>query len=42
VKVIFYDTSRKEYLSYERGVDLSDYVYRELVALLGSDNVVAR
>jgi DNA polymerase-3 subunit alpha len=42
VKVIFYDTSRKEYLPYERGVDLSDYVYRELVALLGSDNVVAR
>jgi hypothetical protein len=42
VKVIFYDTSKKEYLPYERGVDLSEYVYRELVGLLGEDNVVAR
>ena len=42
VRVIFYDTSKKEYLPYERGVDLSEYVYRELVALLGEGNVVAR
>ncbi len=42
VKVIFYDTSSAKYIPYERGIALSDYLYGELVALLGRENVVAK
>ena len=42
VKVIFYDTSKKQYINYERGIDLSQYIYRELVSLLGEENVVPK
>lgn len=42
VRVIFYDTSSAKYIPYERGMALSDYLYGELVSLLGAENVVAK
>lgn len=42
VKVIFYDTSSKQYIGYEHGIELTDYILSELVSILGKDNVVPR
>ena len=42
VKVFFYDTSSAKYVPYDRGVQLSAYIHKELVDLLGKDNVVAK
>jgi len=42
VKVFFYDTCSAKYLTYGRGVELTQYVYNELISILGSENVVAK
>lgn len=42
VKVFFYDTSSAKYITYDRGMQLTAYTYKELVDLLGKDNVVAK
>lgn len=40
--VIFYDSSKKEYLPSGLGFDTTDYTVNELKALLGDDNVVLK
>ena len=42
VKVIFYDSSCSKYINYSKGLAFSEYVYKELVSLLGQENVVAK
>jgi len=42
VKVIFFDSSRSEYFNYDKGIDLTSYIRRELILLLGEDNVVVK
>lgn len=42
VKVIFYDTSSSSYIPYDRGVELSEYVYGELAEILGKENLVIK
>ena len=42
VPVIFYDTSRAAYQPYEHGLDATDFVLNELIAILGSENVVPK
>jgi DNA polymerase-3 subunit alpha len=42
VEAIFYDSSSKTYIKSGMSVELSDYVYGELTALLGTDNVVPK
>ena len=41
-RVIFYDRSRSEYVQYGHGIQLSEYIYNELVQILGKDNVVVK
>ena len=40
--VIFYDSSKKEYLPSGLGFDATDYTVKELQDLLGSENVVLK
>ncbi len=42
VAVIFYDTQNAKYLPATMGIDLSNYTYAELIALLGEANVVPK
>ena len=42
VSVFFYDNSTSKYIPYDRGIQLSSYVYGELVEILGEGNVVAK
>ena len=42
VPVIFYDSSREIYQPYEHGVDATDFVLKELISILGKDNVVPK
>ena len=42
VALIFYDTSSGKYISTNMGVDATDYVIRELVSILGEENVVLK
>ena len=42
VQVIFYDTSEKIYKAYSSGMDASPYVIKELVTILGEENVVPK
>lgn len=42
VKVIFYDSSCSSYITYEKGIEFSKYLYNEFVSLLGKDNVVPK
>ena len=42
VSVIYYDGSTKTYVPSGQGIELSPFVFRELVALLGEENVVAK
>ncbi len=41
VQLIFYDASTQKYTNY-KGVEYSRYIYDELVAILGKDNVVLK
>ena len=40
--VIFYDLSEKKYLSYDKGISLSEYLLNELCDILGKENVALR
>lgn len=40
--VIFYDTAQRSYLPYSHGLDATEFVIGELIALLGKENVVLR
>ncbi len=42
IALIFYDTSSGKYISTNMGVDATDYVVRELISVLGEDNVVLK
>ena len=42
VRLFFYDNESAKYSEYPHGIDLSDYVYNELIALLGKENVVPK
>ncbi len=42
VKVIFYDTSASAYSNYDKGIELSEYLYNELISLLGEENIVPK
>ena len=42
VKVIFYDTSTKQYISYSGCIELTEYICKELISLLGEENVVPK
>ena len=42
VKVIFYDSSSSRYINYSGGIAFSEYIYNELVALIGKENVVVK
>ena len=42
IALIFYDTSSGKYISTNMGIDATNYVIRELVAVLGEDNVVLK
>ncbi len=42
VRVIFYDTARSTYVPYDHGLDATEFVLNELVALLGRENVVVK
>lgn len=40
--VIFYDSENAKYIPYAHGIALSEYIYKELVSLLGKENVVPK
>ncbi|MBE6592751.1 MAG: DNA polymerase III subunit alpha [Ruminococcaceae bacterium] len=40
--VIFYDSETAKYIPYAHGIALSEYIYNELVLLLGKENVVSK
>ncbi|MBQ9085836.1 MAG: DNA polymerase III subunit alpha [Clostridia bacterium] len=42
LQVIFYDTATSTYFPSPTGIQLTDFVYGELIALLGKENVVAK
>ena len=42
VKVIFYDSSSSRYINYSSGIAFSEYIYNELVGLIGKENVVVK
>ena len=42
IALIFYDTSSGKYISTNMGIDATNYVIRELKALLGEENVVLK
>ncbi len=42
IKVFFYDASASKYIEYPQGIELTEYLYNELIALLGKDNVVPK
>ena len=42
VKVVFFDNSKAEYVNYEKGIELTAYTQKELISLLGEDNVVTK
>ena len=42
MQVVFYRNDEKSYFTYSRGIALSDFVYSELVTLLGKDNVIIK
>ena len=42
VRVVFYDSSTSSYSNYDHGVELSEYIYGELISLLGEENVVPK
>ena len=39
-QTVFYDVSKKEYVTYKHGVSVSDFVINEMKKLLGDENVV--
>lgn len=41
-KVMFFDSSATKYITYERGIALSEYIYNELISLIGKENVVLK
>ena len=42
IALIFYDTSSGKYISTNMGIDATNYVMKELVSLLGEENVVLK
>ena len=40
--VVFYDASASTYLPCQNGIEITEFVYGELIALLGEENVVLR
>ena len=40
IQVVFYDTSKSQYCTYDKGVSLSDFIMKEFREILGEENVV--